>query len=191
MSPVGCRTHRRRSAELLLAEKIKTEKHDFHSWTYYTIIAQNLKNNNKTWRSRWRKRKEEKRRLWGHGILQRQRPGWAFLSPAPTHSSENKHTNDVRRERPGEDPPGLWRADYFAASPEAGLCELLSRMRPWLTGLPREYKNGLLTAVTFPLWSSQAETSCLCNLTRTACREKKTPVIQEFFFCSLHSIWIK
>ena len=46
--PAGCRTHRRRSAELLLAEKIKTEKHDFHSWTYYTIIAQNLKNNNKT-----------------------------------------------------------------------------------------------------------------------------------------------
>ena len=42
VSTVGCLPHRRRSAELLLAEQIKTGKHDFHPWTYCTIIAQNF-----------------------------------------------------------------------------------------------------------------------------------------------------
>lgn len=47
------------------------------------------------------KEKGEKRRLWGHGILQRQGLGQAFLSPAPTHLSENKH-NQRREEGEAE-----------------------------------------------------------------------------------------
>ena len=138
------------------------------------------------WRSRWRKRREKKEALGVIGYCKgRGLGGHSCPLPPPTRLRINT-TNDVRTERPesgpGDDPPGLWRADYFAASPEAGLCKLLSRLTLWLTGLPSEYKNGLLTAVPFPLWSSQAKTSCLCSLTHTACREKKTPVIQQFFF---------
>ena len=44
------------------------------------------------------KEKGEKGGFGGHRILQRQRPGWALLSPAPTHSSENKH-NQRREDR--------------------------------------------------------------------------------------------
>lgn len=53
------------------------------------------------------KEKGEKRRLWGHGILKAE-AWWAFLSPAPTHLSENKHNQRTSRGgrsqslRPGE-----------------------------------------------------------------------------------------
>lgn len=133
---------------------------------------------------------KERRKKVGCGIMGSSKGsglGGAFLSPA--HPSENKHNQHEEEEtRAG----GQERISQGCE----GQVILLSAQRPatvsscpvWDCGWQASPVNikipegrGLFTAVDFPLWSSQAETSCLCSLTQTSCREKKTPVMQHFF----------
>lgn len=149
------------------------------------------------------KGREGKHWYWGGALKAEARVG--HPAPSTPYSPENKQNKneDIPEPPPHEeDPPLPRRTDYFLSAKndsgpaESDHCELLSCLTaPLLTHPPttplHEYKNTrrteLSTAVAFHFWSPQVETSGLCGLTQTACREKKLPVIQQLLSPSLWS----
>lgn len=137
----------------------------------------------------WREREwgEEKEALGSWGTSKAE-AGVGHSSPPPTRlrKKQNKQWGG-RNQNPSHERISGFREGQTALLPaQSGHRKLLSCLRLWLSCLPSEYKNTqrtqLFPAVAFQVWSSQAETSCLCSLTPSACRENKTPVIQQFFF---------